>query len=194
MFSIRSAYNLQTTQPIIAHTVAVSALWNKEVPLKVVLFAWRLFRDRLPTKDSLLRRGVISFDSRLCVAGCDSEETSSHLFLHCNSFGSVWHLILRWMGLSRQQFLLVWVIISISLPLMVVSCKHVVQFYRLFGLQLRGKFGKKEITDYSMAKKAQFLRWLIKLSRSHSCGRRRNFLLFPSIIMVGCLVHSPFWA
>jgi len=35
-----------------------------------VLFAWRLFRDRLPTKDNLLRRGVIDQASRTCVAGC----------------------------------------------------------------------------------------------------------------------------
>jgi len=25
-------------------------------------------------------------------------ETSSHLFLHCDFFGSVWNFILRWLG------------------------------------------------------------------------------------------------
>jgi len=70
------------------------------VPLKVVLFAWRLFRDRLPTKDNLLRRGVINHDSRTCVAGCDIVESSSHLFLHCNILGSVWHSIYSWIGVS----------------------------------------------------------------------------------------------
>jgi len=79
--------------------VAVSSIWNNDVPLKVVLFAWRLFRDRLPTKDNLLRCGVIPNDSRLCVAGCGLEESSTHLFLHCNIFGSVWHYISRWLGL-----------------------------------------------------------------------------------------------
>jgi hypothetical protein len=64
------------------------------------LFAWRLFRDRLPTKDNLLRRGIIDHDSRVCVAGCGSVESSYHLFLHCNIFGSVWHFIYRWIGLS----------------------------------------------------------------------------------------------
>jgi len=103
VFSVHSAYNMLTSQPTTASTVAVSALWSKDVPLKVVLLVWRLFRDRLPTKDNLLRRGVISYDSRLCVAGCDSKETSSHLFLHCNSFGSVWHLISRWLGISAAN-------------------------------------------------------------------------------------------
>jgi len=87
-FSVRSAYNFLTFQPHITSTVVVSSLWHKDVPLKVVLFAWRLFQDRLPTKDNLLRRGVIDDNSRMCVGGCGSMETSSHLFLHCNNFGS----------------------------------------------------------------------------------------------------------
>ena len=99
-YSVRSAYNLLTVQPPAGATVACTSIWNKDVPLKVVLFAWRLFRDRLPTKDDLLRRGVIPNDSRMCVARCGSEETSNHLLLHCPFFGSVWHYISRWMGMS----------------------------------------------------------------------------------------------
>jgi len=78
--------------------VAVTTLWHKQVPLKVMLFAWRLFRDKLPTKDNLLRRGVIPLDSRLCIVGCNSLETTTHLFLHCSTFGSVWQYLLRWLG------------------------------------------------------------------------------------------------
>ena len=83
-FSVRSLYNFLTLQPPAEQPDDASSIWHKDVPLKVVLFAWRLIRDRLPTKDNLLRRGVIHFDSRLCVAGCGTIETSYHLFLHCN--------------------------------------------------------------------------------------------------------------
>jgi len=72
----------------------------------VVLFAWRLFRDRLPTKDSLIRRGIIDHESHLCVGGCGSEKTSSHLFLHRNILGSVWHLIYQWMSISMVNLML----------------------------------------------------------------------------------------
>jgi len=99
-FTVRSLYNFLTIQPQVALPVDSSSIWHKDVPLKVVLFAWRLLRDRLPTKDNLLRRGVINHDSRTCVAGCDLVESSSHLFLHCDIFGSVWHLIYRWIGVS----------------------------------------------------------------------------------------------
>ena len=114
VFSVRSAYKLQASHLIGVSTVAVTTLWNKHVPLKVVLFAWRLFRDRLPTKDNLLRRGVIPYDSRLCIAECNTVETSTHLFLHCPTFGAVWYLLLRWLGFS------------IALPLGVVD--HFNQF------------------------------------------------------------------
>jgi len=79
-FSVRSVSKFLTAKPHDS-PVAVASLWNKGTPLKVVLFAWRLFRDRLPTKENLLRRGVINHAFRACVTGCGSNEWSGHLFL-----------------------------------------------------------------------------------------------------------------
>jgi hypothetical protein len=102
IYTVRSAYNFLTdTAPVdAAMSVPVSSLWLKEVPLNVVLFVWRLLRDRLPTKDNLYRRHVIGSDDRSCVGGCGEVETSSHLLLHCNFFGTVWNYIFRWIGVS----------------------------------------------------------------------------------------------
>jgi len=99
VYSVRSAYRVLTVHPPLVYLVTVSELWHKDVSLKVVLFAWRLFRDRLPTKDNLHHRGVLDRDSRLCVTGCGAIETSQHLFLHCNTFGPVWHFIYSWLGI-----------------------------------------------------------------------------------------------
>ncbi|XP_039683850.1 uncharacterized protein [Medicago truncatula] len=66
-FSVRSAYKVLAFQHTVATTVITKAHWHKDVPLKVVMFVWRLFRDRLPTKDDLFRRGVIATDARLCA-------------------------------------------------------------------------------------------------------------------------------
>ena len=41
IFTVRSAYNFITFQPPLASWVDASHLWHKDVPLKVVLFAWR---------------------------------------------------------------------------------------------------------------------------------------------------------
>jgi len=100
VFIVRSAYNFINDNGLIDLVVPASSLWHKDVPLKMILFVWRLFRDRLPTKDNLFRRHVINFDAQLCIGGCGELETSSHLLLHCNLFGSVWNHILRWLGLS----------------------------------------------------------------------------------------------
>jgi len=37
-----------------------------------------------------------------------------------------------------------------------------IRFYRLFGLQQCGKYGKKETTEFLMQKKAQLCRWWTK--------------------------------
>jgi len=97
---VPSAYKLLTIQPPSVSVVSTSSFWNKDVPLKVVLFAWRLFCDRLPTKNNFIRRGVITYEARLCTAGCGSDETSDHLFLHCNIYGTIWNYIYRWLNVS----------------------------------------------------------------------------------------------
>jgi len=64
-----------TTQPRVTSTVVATSLWHNDIPLKVVLFSRCLFRDRLPTKDNLFRRGVIDDASRMCIDdGCGSLE------------------------------------------------------------------------------------------------------------------------
>jgi hypothetical protein len=74
-------------------------VWHKQVPLKVLIFTWRLLQDRLPTKINLVRRGIIHHDAARCVAGCTSDESVAQLFLHCDVFGSLWQLIRSWIGI-----------------------------------------------------------------------------------------------
>lgn len=100
IYTVRSAYNYLNIESPIDTVVPVHSLWHKDVSLKVVLFAWRLFRDRLPTKDNLLRRCVLDINALNCVGGCNVQETSAHLFLHCNLFSSVWHHIFQWLVIS----------------------------------------------------------------------------------------------
>jgi hypothetical protein len=45
-------------------------VWYKIAPLKVCLLAKRLLYNMLPTKDNLVRCGVLYLDSILCVGGC----------------------------------------------------------------------------------------------------------------------------
>jgi hypothetical protein len=97
-YTVRGAYNLLTSQEPSGEDSALELVWPNQVLLKVSVFAWRLIRDRLPTKTNLIARLVLSFDMSLCVAGCGHPETAQHLFLLCNTFGSLWHMVRDWIG------------------------------------------------------------------------------------------------
>ncbi|GAU26610.1 hypothetical protein TSUD_102170 [Trifolium subterraneum] len=61
-----------------------------QVPLKVSILAWRLLRDRLPTKANLVTRDILSSEVHYGVSGCGGVESAQHLFLSCSTFGSLW--------------------------------------------------------------------------------------------------------
>ena len=67
------------------------------------MFVWRLLRNRLPTKDNLVRQRVLVHSDAVCVSGCGSSETATHLFMDCNVFGSLWSHIWLWLGISSAS-------------------------------------------------------------------------------------------
>jgi len=75
-------------------------IWHTQVPLKVSLLAWRLLRDRLPTKINLQNRGIITVVDTYCSTGCGQFESAPHLFLQCDTFATIWQQVLFWIGVS----------------------------------------------------------------------------------------------
>jgi len=66
-------------------------IWKSPAPSKVVAFSWKLLYDRIPTRHNLALRNVLPPDEPLlCVLCEDSEESSTHLFLHCQVASKVW--------------------------------------------------------------------------------------------------------
>jgi len=97
-YTVSGAYRVLTSGlPPITH-VPADQLWRKDVPLKVSVFAWRLFRNKLPSKTNLFRRGIIPFEAQWCVSGCGHQESESHLFLTCSLFGQFLQLVRSWLG------------------------------------------------------------------------------------------------
>ena len=66
-----------------AEVRAFEELWKLKVPLKFAVFAWRLLRDRLPTKVNLHRRQIEVMD-RSCPFCRNMEEEAGNLFFHCS--------------------------------------------------------------------------------------------------------------
>ncbi|KAK2363998.1 hypothetical protein QL285_088919 [Trifolium repens] len=92
-YSVRGAYQLLTSQHPIAFDEADDLIWHRHAPLKVSIFAWRLLRDRLPTKENMVACGIITPNAYLCASGCGDIESAHRLFLSCSFFGSLWLLV-----------------------------------------------------------------------------------------------------
>ena len=62
--------------------------WNKLIPTKVRIFSWKARPDRLPTRENLLKRGVILDDAR-CVLCDETIESGDHVFAGCRKSAEV---------------------------------------------------------------------------------------------------------
>ncbi|GAU10841.1 hypothetical protein TSUD_425610, partial [Trifolium subterraneum] len=102
-YTVRGAYELLTSQVSATTDDAEKFIWHSQVPLKVSIFAWRLVRDRLPTKANLVTRGILSHVAGLCVSGCGEVESAQHLFVSCSIFGSIWGLVRSWIGITSAD-------------------------------------------------------------------------------------------
>jgi hypothetical protein len=100
---VKEAYRFLTTPEVPPDRSLVDNVWHHCIPSKVSLFVWRLLRNRLPTKDNLVRRRVLHSDDSACISGCQQSETANHLFLDCAIFGSLWHQVWNWLGISSVQ-------------------------------------------------------------------------------------------
>jgi hypothetical protein len=102
-YTVSGVYHILTTPTKPIDVGLLDLVWHKQVPLKVSIFAWRLMRDKLPTKTNLVRRGMIPAEDARCVAGCSQDESVSHLFLHCDDYRELWRLIRSWIGVSGVE-------------------------------------------------------------------------------------------
>jgi len=88
-YTVIDAYQILTTPVSSTLDATRDLIWHKQVPLKVSIVVWRLLKDRLPTRINLLRRGIVQAAGTSCVTGCGFDETTTHLFIHCEVFGSL---------------------------------------------------------------------------------------------------------
>jgi len=67
----------------------------------VVAFLWKLLLDRIPTRRNLARQNCLPSEApTVCVLCGRAEESSKHLFLHCNVTNYVWRKVKRWLDFS----------------------------------------------------------------------------------------------
>ncbi|GJT08236.1 RNA-directed DNA polymerase, eukaryota [Tanacetum coccineum] len=72
-----------------------STRWVNVVPIKINIFAWRVFLDKLPTRLNLSLRGV-NIPSILCPLCSITVESSLHLLLSCHLARQLMLKVARW--------------------------------------------------------------------------------------------------
>ncbi|XP_058782980.1 uncharacterized protein LOC131657621 [Vicia villosa] len=78
-----------------------SNLWKVEVPNKVKAFGWRCFKNKIPTRDSLLKKGILLASLNLMCVFCDEvSESPSRSFMMCRHSGKVWKDMAEWIGMD----------------------------------------------------------------------------------------------
>jgi len=106
-FSVRSCYlklvGLMSEEQVwsVEEKGVLETIWKSKAPLKVIAFTWKLFLDRIPTRNNLaLRNCLPAEESTLCVLCGRTEESSNHLFLHCIFAEKVWESVMKWLDFS----------------------------------------------------------------------------------------------
>lgn len=94
LYSIKQQQHLSPTASLLNDT-----FWKCQVPLKVLMFSWRLLHDRLATR-SLLQLRSVPIESTTCVLCLQHVEESNHLFVLFPFANQVWQGILNWLGYS----------------------------------------------------------------------------------------------
>jgi len=77
-------------------------LWKTKAFPNVIVTAWRVLLDRIPTRVSLSRKGLM-MESTLCAMCLHKEESCQHIFLECKYTQRVWSLCFKWIGISFVQ-------------------------------------------------------------------------------------------
>ncbi|XP_058727140.1 uncharacterized protein LOC131598571 [Vicia villosa] len=108
-YTVSSDYKVFVTSFIVFPQVVVNMaivdnVWNTLVRSKIQVFGWRAIRDRLPTREQLAKRGIITEDiDKVCVFRSLSIESLSHLMVDCIFTRAVWQKVALWVGLIMDN-------------------------------------------------------------------------------------------
>jgi hypothetical protein len=106
-FSVRSSYKVLEEIVLLEDDLndfqegIFDKLWKSPAPSKVVAFSWAALLDRIPTRSNLAYRHVLTQGAdNVCVLCGQGNETTSHLFLHCDVAYLIWRKVFDWLGVN----------------------------------------------------------------------------------------------
>ena len=101
-FTVNATYVSLTKQTRGTRQDALELVWKMKAFPNVLVTAWRVLIDRIPTREGLCRRRV-QMNSTVCVMCMTQVETCQHLFIECKFAQQVWSLCLNRLGINLVQ-------------------------------------------------------------------------------------------
>ncbi|KAG8060373.1 hypothetical protein GUJ93_ZPchr0002g26796 [Zizania palustris] len=87
-FTVSSFYLALKTQNLVKRR---NVVWGLKVPLKIKIFLWLAYKNKILTRDNLVKRGWKG-DIKNCVFCC-REESVQHLFFDCSVAKFIWRMV-----------------------------------------------------------------------------------------------------
>lgn len=140
--------------------LACAKVWKCDVPTKANVLAWRILINRLPTRDALMRRGLLdSIHDTCCILCFGEEESTSHLFFNCVQAREVWKEVFKWLDTPTIQL------------------QDPIQHFIRFGMMLKGR-------------KLKRLKHLVWIATIWGIWQTRNKVLFDGAVAnISSIVH-----
>ena len=158
-FSGNDVYHLFTASYHNNERVNTVSVWYKHVPIKVYLFIWCLFCNRLSTKNNLTTRAIIQVEANVCIGGCEVQSLQSALEFVVDLTS------LRWVHLVLTTTF-------ISLATLVGALDKVTRSLSLFGCHALGRYGMKRTIVSSTTNSRSYINCSIKPNCSPLHGSR----------------------
>lgn len=77
--------------------------WRSLAPRRYQVIAWKILHQRIPTRDKLRAKGVVSQSGDISCVHCGEEESVYHLFFDCSLARKIWNAVYEWTNLWMVQ-------------------------------------------------------------------------------------------
>ncbi|GKA78769.1 reverse transcriptase domain, reverse transcriptase zinc-binding domain protein [Tanacetum coccineum] len=100
VFSVKRLASVVESKCLNVGVTNFETIWNKLIPQKINIFAWRTVRGRLPVRVELDKKGI-NLHSVLCPVCDNACESIDHGIVLCGEVMKVWSLVFGWWHLGN---------------------------------------------------------------------------------------------
>lgn len=97
LYSVKTTHEMLLTNKFGSEKVDIfKEIWQLKIQPKVIFFLWRVFMNRLPTMDNLLRRNIVVEENQMQCSFCgEMTERVNHILFTCRCVDEIWKFFIN---------------------------------------------------------------------------------------------------